>query len=122
MTDITISLNDDFGDLSLSMQKALTFMFTRHMLSKSDEYEGGCRIRVARPERPCMDYEDMTSTVFGSSRILDAMVKRELVKIELGQIAAFAQLTTKGFSLGTDLMSAINHALIHADTCVRKAS
>ena len=122
MIHIEISVSDDFGDLSLSMQKALTFMLTRHLLSKSDEYEGGCRIRVAQPERPCMDYDDMTATVFGSSRILDAMVKRELVKIEIGKVAAFAQLTTKGFGLGTDLMNAVGHALTHADTRVKKVA
>jgi len=123
MINITISVNDDFGDLSVSMQKALVFMLTRHLRSKSALFvEKGCRIRVAHPERPCMDYDDLTSTVFGSSRVLDAMVKRELVEIEVGKIAAFAQLTTKGFGFGVDLMSAVHHALNHADQCVKKAS
>jgi hypothetical protein len=104
------------------MQKALTFMLTRHLLSKSYATEGNGRVRVAHPERPCPDYEDLTTTVFISSRILDAMVKRELVEVVLEENAAFAQLAPKGFGLGTDLVNAINHALLHADTRVRKVA
>ncbi len=124
MTDITISLNDDFGDLSLSMQKALAFMFTRHMVSHCKGYgpEGGCDIRVAHPDLPCKDYEDMTTTVFGSRRILDAMEKRELVRFRFTSMGCFVDLTYKSFDLATQVMSSLNHALIHADQCVKKAS
>ena len=114
MTTIQITVNEDFGGLSRSMQKALAFMFTRHMVSRCDGYgRGELGIRVAHPERPCMDYEDMTARVFGSGRILDAMVKRELVEIRLEKGGAFAELTSKAFDLGTALMSALEHALLH---------
>lgn len=117
MNQIQISLGADFDGMSRSMMKALAFMFTRHMVSHCAGYgpEGDLEIRVAHPERPCFDYEDMTSSVFTSSRILDAMVKRELVRIELREGGAYACLTEKSFDLATQVMSALEWAVTHGE-------
>lgn len=113
MTTLEITVNENFGGLSRSMQRALAFLLTRHMVGQIPGYGEENGVRVAHPDRPCMDYEDMTARVFSSSRILDAMVKRDLVEIHLEKGGAFARLTPAAFDIGTQLMGAIEHALLH---------
>lgn len=120
---IEISDSDDsFGGLSPRMQKALTFMFTRHLVSLHHGDGGELGIGVPHPKHPDYPLAHDYTRALGGKRNIDAMVKAGLVKRRLRGKAATLVLTEKAFGMATDLMSAIAHALEHPDVFVKKAS
>jgi hypothetical protein len=122
MMNIEISVGSDFGDLSLTMQKALTFMFTRHLVSLAHGDEGELRITVPHPDHPKQALDHDYTRALGGGRNINALIRAGLVKRRLRGKACSLVLTAEAFGLATSLMNAVHHSLLHAAACVRESA